>query len=278
MFCYIFLLCLSSCAHLSCRTPSFPACPEPALIPPRSLNVPLSLSVFSLSASSISLWHNMGQLSDRARDSSVLLTLSLVKSTWNTQTIWTPRVTHSIYKWNRIFSEENISYTITDRLQCWCIVHNKTRNMYYGSWFHEYGQLPILTLIAKTTRPWCCVSASGVIKCLSVRAVRHSTGLWNLLSAALVEVQIHVHTHNISLQICHAGLSPDRETLQELAVICQLLASALQLPVNVIRSIWTLSIIQLLLIKYVSYMLYYCMCGMRTRIIALSISGYTENF
>lgn len=32
VFCYIFLLCLSSCAHLSRRTPSFPACPEPILL------------------------------------------------------------------------------------------------------------------------------------------------------------------------------------------------------------------------------------------------------
>lgn len=133
------------------------------------------------------------------------------------------------------------------------------------------------------TRPWCCVSVSAVIKrpvCQSCSSL--DWPVKSPVSGARGGPDSCSHTqyftHAVTLQICHAGFTPDRETLQELAVIGQLLASASQLPVNIIRSIWTLSINQLLLIKYVSYMLYYCMCGMRTRIIALSISGYTANF
>lgn len=201
VFCYICLLCLCSSAHLYRRTPSIPACPQHALSPPQDTLMVPCLSLFSLFPlpipCSISLWHNMGQLSDRARDLSVLLTLSLFKSKWNAQTILPARVTYSIYKWNRIF--------------------NETRNIYYESWFHEYwnevcqlvyAAAHIDLLICKNDSSlMLCFSVSSVIKrptpCLSVRAVRHSAGLWNLLSAALMEVQIHVHTHNISHMLWH---------------------------------------------------------------------------
>ncbi len=36
-------------------------------------------------------------------------------------------------------------------------------------------------------------------------------------------------THAVTLQICHADLTADRQMLQELAIIRQLLASALQM-------------------------------------------------
>lgn len=93
VFCYICLLCLCSSAHLYRRTPSIPACPQHALSPPQDTLMVPCLSLFSLFPlpipCSISLWHNMGQLSDRARDLSVLLTLSLFKSKWNAQNHFT---------------------------------------------------------------------------------------------------------------------------------------------------------------------------------------------
>lgn len=173
------------------------ACPlfsqDTLLVPYLSL-----LSLFPLPISfSISLWQNMGQLSDRARDLSVLLTFSLLKSTWNAQApidIKHLQVKQDI-QWEK--------YTCSDQ----SFVTRPETYIYYESWFHEYWNDACCCPSLTSKNYWflmMCVSLSVVLKrpapCLSVRA-----GLWNLLSAALMEVRIHVHTHNISHMLWHCG-------------------------------------------------------------------------
>lgn len=175
--------------------------------PPSYINGPLSLSVFSLSTANPFLYFSLTQHGPVIRQSqrfvrpTDLLTLQVNKKCANHFTCscdaqylqvkqdiqWEEYTRPGIYIMKVDFMNTGMKYV------SWCML------------------LLILTLfICKNDSSlMLCVSVSSVIKrptpCLFVRAVCHSAGLWNLLSVALMEVQIHVHTHNISHMLWHWG-------------------------------------------------------------------------
>lgn len=224
VFCYICLLCLCSSAHLYCRTPLIPACPQHALFPQDTLVLMVPyLSLFSLFPlpipSSISLWYNMCQLSDRARDLSVLLTFSLFKSSQMRKPFY-------LLVWNRIFNEKNIQ-----------------DQEYYESWFHEYWNKVCQLAYAAAQidfihlQKWLildvvhlyefCYKASNTLSvCQSCSSL--DWPVKSPVSGAHGGPDTCSHTqyftHAVTLRMCHAGFTPDRKTLQERAIMCQLLA------------------------------------------------------
>lgn len=120
-----------------------------------------------------------------------------------------PHLTNSIYKRNRIFNEKKI-------YMFWSIIHNKTRSIYimkvnFMNTEMMYAAAHLWLAPLLDLNDVCLCECCSV--CVSVRVVCHSAGLSNLLLAALMEVQIHVHTHNIShsvtLWICPTSWQPN---------------------------------------------------------------------
>lgn len=202
VFCYICLLCLCSSAHLYRRTPSIPACPQHALPPPpRYLNGPLSLSVFSLSTANPLLYFSLTQHGLVIRQSQRFvrptdpLTLQVKMKCANHFTC-SCDVQYLQVKQDIQWDQEYLLWKLISWILEWSMSAGVCCCSYWLINLQKWLVLDVVCVSSVIKRP---------TPCLSVRAVRHSAGLWNLLSAALMEVQIHVHTHNISHMLWHCG-------------------------------------------------------------------------